>query len=321
MLCLRLSVPVPMTWDYSSCLPLFDTYSWFEAASGSKLNVSKSKGFWLGAWNNRRDLLVQLEWTSEKIKVLGVYVGPGDLEEANWRPRIAAVENVLASWTQRALSFRGRALVIGSLALSRIWYVASFIHMPLWVHADLARFSFWFSDQFHATIDAVLANMSAYYSGLLPPSYRALLSPWREVEGSYSQRCSSFVVGSLSPYHCCPVTEASAKHVYQFLVSESRSPPHCVEKFRPQYGDLCWPSTWSQLFSFNLDRPVIDLSWKVAHGVLYTADHLIGSGYLIDATCFCSTALKTPSHLFFSCPLAQSALSWLQSLMFSTINR
>ena len=50
-------------------------------------------------------------------------MGPGDLEEANWRPRIAAVENVLSSWRQRAMSFRGRALVIGSLALSRIWYV------------------------------------------------------------------------------------------------------------------------------------------------------------------------------------------------------
>ena len=43
----------------------------------------------------------------------------------------------------------------------------------------------------------------------------------------------------------------------------------------------------------------------------------IGFGYVIDANCFCSTALETPCLLFFSCPLAQSALSWLQSLMFS----
>ena len=103
-----------------------------------------------------------------------------------------------------------------------------------------------------------------------------------------------------SPYYCCPVTEASAKHVYKFLLSESRSPPpHCVEKFRPQYGDLYWPSRWSQLFCFNLDHPVIDLSWKVAHGVLYTADRLIGFGYDIDATCFYNTALETQSQLFF----------------------
>ena len=76
---------------------MLDTYSRLEAASGSKLNVSKSKGLWLGVWNNRRDPPVQLEWTSEKIKVLGVYVSPGDAEEANWRPRIAAAENVHSS--------------------------------------------------------------------------------------------------------------------------------------------------------------------------------------------------------------------------------
>ena len=33
-------------------------------------------------------------------------------------------------------------LVIGSLALSRVWYVASLVHMPLWVHAELAKLIF-----------------------------------------------------------------------------------------------------------------------------------------------------------------------------------
>ena len=55
---------------------------------------------------------------------------------------ITAVENVLASWRQRASSFWGRALVIGSLALSRIWYVASLVYMPVWVHAELAKLIF-----------------------------------------------------------------------------------------------------------------------------------------------------------------------------------
>ena len=117
----------------------FNSYSQFEAASGAKLNVSKSKGLWLGTWSGRQDPPVQLDWSSEKIKVLGAYVGPGDLEEANWRPWITAVENVLASWRQCALSFWGRALVISTLAPSWIWYVGSLVHMPLWVHAELAK--------------------------------------------------------------------------------------------------------------------------------------------------------------------------------------
>ena len=79
-----------------------------------------------------------------KIKVLGVFLGPGNLDNVNWKPRIAAVENTLSSWRQRILSFRGRALVINALALSRLWYVASLIHMPPWVLGELLRLLFSF---------------------------------------------------------------------------------------------------------------------------------------------------------------------------------
>ena len=125
----------------------FEVYSLFEKASGSKLNQSKSKGLWLGGWSGRTDPPVALDWSSEKIKVLGVFVGVGNLEEDNWRPRITAVDNVLKSWRARSLSFRGKSLVINALALSRIWYVASLIHMPPWVLKELSTlvFSFFWS--------------------------------------------------------------------------------------------------------------------------------------------------------------------------------
>ena len=59
-----------------------------------------------------------------------------------------------------------------------------------------------------------------------------------------------------------------------------------------------------------------DLCWRVAHGVLYTADRLISFGYDVPAFCFCGLALESPSHLFFYCPLAQSAIDWVQSDVF-----
>ena len=122
----------------------FDTYSLFEKGSGAKLNQSKSKGLWLGSWVGRTNPPVVLDWSPSKLKILGVYLGRGDLEEANWRPRIDAVENVLLSWRQRSLSFQGRSLVINVLALARIWYVASLIHMPLWVLKELNSLVFHF---------------------------------------------------------------------------------------------------------------------------------------------------------------------------------
>ena len=76
--------------------------------------------------------------------MLGIFLGPGNLEEENWRPRITAVENALNSWRQRSLSYRGKALVINALALSRVWYVASLIHVPRWVGAELNTLIFKF---------------------------------------------------------------------------------------------------------------------------------------------------------------------------------
>ena len=122
----------------------FETYDLYEKASESKLNRSKSKGLWLGSWRGRSDPPVDLDWTSFKLKVLGVFVGIGDLTEDNWRPRINAVDKVLSSWRSRSLSFRGKSLVINALALSRIWYVASLVHMPARIRQELCTLVFKF---------------------------------------------------------------------------------------------------------------------------------------------------------------------------------
>ena len=124
-----------------ACCEVYDVY---ERGSGSKLNLSKSKGLWLGPWANCSDPPVTLDWLSVKIKVLGVFLGPGNLDDVNWKPRIATVENTLSSWRQRILSFCGRALVINALALSQVWYATSLIHMPPWVLGELLRLLFSF---------------------------------------------------------------------------------------------------------------------------------------------------------------------------------
>ena len=113
---------------------VFDIYSLFEKASGSRLNQSKFRGLWLGSWVGRVDPPVALDWSPSKLKILGIYVGLGNLEEDNWGPRICAVKKKLC-FLGVGVVFRsgGKALVINALALSRIWHVASLVHMPPWV--------------------------------------------------------------------------------------------------------------------------------------------------------------------------------------------
>ena len=69
-------------------------------------------------------------------------------------------------------------------------------------------------------------------------------------------------------------------------------------------------------FFMPLDRPVIGLSWKVAHGALFTMDHLVSFGSDFPPACFCGFYLESAEHLFFHCTLAKSGIDWFQSLLF-----
>ena len=128
----------------AATLAVFDTYDTFERGTGSKLNLSKCEGLWLGTWRNRVDSPVAITWTSSKIKVLGVFLGNGNLDKESWRPRIDAVERRLKFWRCRTLSYSGKATVINALALSRIWYIASLVFFPSWACAELNTLIFIF---------------------------------------------------------------------------------------------------------------------------------------------------------------------------------
>ena len=126
---------------------VFFVYSRFEHGTGSKLNLDKCRGLWLVVWRGRHHSPVTIQWSSDKVKILGVSVGHGDLAMANWLPRLETVEKCLASWKGRALSFSGKAVVLNALALFRIWYVASLVHLPPWVLTRLnsAIFNFFWA--------------------------------------------------------------------------------------------------------------------------------------------------------------------------------
>ena len=151
---------------------------------------------------------------------------------------------------------------------------------------------------------------------LLPSFYKSLLLAWHAVDGSFSSSRSALVMFSSDPHQLAPASNITAKSTYLYLLSVIFAPPHSEQKFLPVFGNLYWSATWRQLHFFDLDRPVVDLSWQVALGVLYIVDRLISFGYSHDHHCFCGPVNETPPHLFFGCALASSLLSWLQSLMF-----
>ncbi|XP_048590468.1 uncharacterized protein LOC116617777 [Nematostella vectensis] len=64
--------------------------------------------------------------------------------------------------------------------------------------------------------------------------------------------------------------------------------PQCIDKFSPTFPYVDWEETLSQCHSCVLDRHAADFSWKVAHGVPYTAHRLVSSfNYDVISPVFC----------------------------------
>ena len=349
---------------------VFETYSLFEQGTGSKLNLGKCEGLWLGPWRNRLDAPVAIKWTSSKIKILGVFIGHGDMAEANWRPRLDSVARCLNAWRSRSLSYAGKAVIVNMLALSRVWYVASLVHMPPWVLSELNQLVFhffwsgkrdlvarkvmyqpreaggfsvvsveykvhslliqwvrrlsvapngwvylltyWLLDRHGVPPLAFFSNPSSFSPAPFPPFYASLFQAWSALGGSLSS--SDLVVGASvgGPF---PVVSLTCKSTYLLFLSLHSVVPHCVSKFFPSFGVLDWSATWRSLFFMPLDRQVSDMNWKLAHGVLYTAERLFSFGYSCPLACFCGYHTECSEHLFFSCPLVQSGFAWIQSLL------
>ena len=113
----------------------------------------------------------------------------------------------------------------------------------------------------------VLSRHSSLDLSHLPPFYNSVLAAWLKVNGGLSNRSDTLVICASGGLFQQNVSSVSTKLVYSYLLSAAHVTPQCVAKFFPQFGPLYWSCTWRQLFFFDLDRQVIDLAWKVTHGV------------------------------------------------------
>ena len=103
----------------------------FGKHAGLKLNMHKTQGMLLG--NMKYDTVknVNINWTKEPIKCLGIWFGNNALvSEYNWDKKFEAMEDKIRIWKQRNLSLFGKVLIIKSLILSNITLQASVLPIP-----------------------------------------------------------------------------------------------------------------------------------------------------------------------------------------------
>ena len=97
------------------------------------------------------------------------------------------------------LSFHGKALVVNALALSRVWYVASLIHMPSWVLKELSSlaFSFFWSGKRELVSRSTVVQCSLFGGFAVVDVKLKVLSLLRHLRGFFL--CLIGLVLSLMP--------------------------------------------------------------------------------------------------------------------------
>ena len=137
--------------DEQSITETFNIFELYERASGAKINKSKCKGLWCGAFAHRRDQLYGFDWFNDFIpeKILGQFFGNVDCTQMNWNSKIQKINNIIAAWRHRELSFKGKALVINGLLTSTLWYNATSLSMPSWAVSQIeqAIYSFFWNNK------------------------------------------------------------------------------------------------------------------------------------------------------------------------------
>ena len=102
----------------------------FERASGAKVNPDKSVGLWLGAKRGREGCPMNVQWTSGFIKVLGVSLGQNSAPLDFWEKLLDKVELQVRAWQHRALSLKGKIIVIKQLLLPVFVYPSFILVSP-----------------------------------------------------------------------------------------------------------------------------------------------------------------------------------------------
>jgi len=124
--------------DYS-ITRAFNLINVFERGAGSKLNPKKTEGLWTSSYAGRTSGPVNITWVANKLKILGVYLGHANLEQANWADCVTKLETFLYLWRTRTLSLKGKSLIMNTLGVSGLWYTATVVNMPDCVHTRISK--------------------------------------------------------------------------------------------------------------------------------------------------------------------------------------
>ena len=123
------------------CFKILDS---FEKSSGAKVNKTKTYGLYTGPWRDKIPEFKEIKWTKNNVKTLGIHHGYNIDEAAIWLEKINKIKNCIQVWKTRDLTYVGKVLVIKTLILSQIGFLAESLNVPNLVVKEIESLLWYF---------------------------------------------------------------------------------------------------------------------------------------------------------------------------------
>ena len=351
-----LSVFVTSEQSISKLLVLLDI---FHYASGSNVNKSKSKALNLGFWRNRPPDNIFGIPVVKNLKLVGLVVNQSGGVTYDWTKIVDPIRRLTFLWKSRSLSFFEKSILINSIALAKIWYIASSVVIPKSVIEKINKiiFKFLWGNR-HECINRKSMMLHKQLGGV------GIIDVQKKIEALRLSHIKSLLVSD----HC----KWKALAVYWFgfhlrnqepvfgsnLIPHSDfKPPFYVELFKSfklvndKFDDFDWSkvstkslynalsslepvshkvtskfpdvdflNTWKSLNSGLLAPYTHDVCFLIAHQVVPTNDLLYRFNITRRVSCFFCREKESIKHLFFECEIVKGLVSLISKLLSTTEN-
>ena len=97
------------------------------------MNINKTEGIWLGHLKvSGPDCFCEIYFKYNPIKCLGIYIGHNKnmCFSLNWDKKLEFFDNLLERWKARDLSIFGKVVVVNTLAVHKLLYNFTVLHVP-----------------------------------------------------------------------------------------------------------------------------------------------------------------------------------------------
>ena len=226
--------------DKNSIFEIFKVFDLYGKASGAKINIQKSEIMCIGTgkiFEHERTSL-RLSETSV-MKILGIYFSKNkvECENLNWRDKVKNIRQTLNLWRMRCLTIQGRAILINTMFMSKLWYSLAVISIPQWARNCIQKECSNFLWNFGSHLVSYKTIIGEKYDGGLKicDIYLKMLS---------------FRLKFLGKYFCAD-KEYIWKHIFRYFISKIQNLAAGMEIFLLQFKKVelqVLPQFYNEIF-------------------------------------------------------------------------